>query len=183
MARPLHLLASLAESKSVYAIVLDDAKARKVLHEFLETIPGMAHKSLFCPGGVSEEKFIRLIKCQYCYDYINLDGGDYHYGSMENHQDDYFNKTCSKCGNIRSFEPGYDFDLIKHVSENNVVVFSTQFPTFRRTTPWKKVPRSLSEIVDILKNKQLHEVPPFKLPFRRRMQAIIKHVTATLLEQ
>ncbi len=61
MALPLNVLESLAESKSIYAIVLNNAKTRKALHEFLETIPGVSHKSIFC-RGVSEENSIPLIE-------------------------------------------------------------------------------------------------------------------------
>lgn len=179
-------LERLSESKAVYAIVLEDAKDRKALHEFLKTIPGVGHKSIFCPGvSLSEQKEMRLIKCggeygQRCSKYINLTGGEYHYGVMENNKDEYYNVTCSKCGYIRTFEPNYEYDKIKYVPEPNVVVFGTQVPPFRRTKTWKKVPRSLSEMVHRLRNRQIHEIPPFKLPFRRRMQAIVEHVTEAL---
>lgn len=103
-------------------IISPNNEIRNYIHSYLETNNtnnngNIGHIGLFVQKFPNEEK--TFIKCDNCDKLIRL---EYHYGSMENNQDEYYSGFCYGCSECYSYEPNYDSNLgIIRTNTNNIV--------------------------------------------------------------
>jgi hypothetical protein len=119
------LTRSLTEIKPDQLVVIHcpDEQLRKQVHYYLErSFPALAKRSVVLPSRPHGGKILRFIECQDC-DHPNVLLDTYHYGVLDNNEDQYMTGTCPKCSSTTTWEcsDGYD-DIRIELKANAIVV-------------------------------------------------------------
>jgi len=117
---------ALLDKNKLCVIAIFDAKDRKTIHQYIENNYEINKTSLYSKNFDSCIRF-KLIECYYCdYKQVKLSPKDYHYGEMENNQDEYYSTICPKCNEQIIYEPNYDNNNnIKCIKNNNIIILGS----------------------------------------------------------
>lgn len=103
-------------------IPCDDSTKRKIIHQYIDHNYPKVKKMSLQSKLFSREQLKTFIKCYEC-DYKRVPLNNYHYGCLENNQDEYRTGTCPKCNENISWEPNYDdWDDIYRLYKNNIII-------------------------------------------------------------
>lgn len=163
------------ENKLKIIIIIEsesESDKRRKIHQYLEqNHPKIKHFSLYS-SLFPADFYATFMKCVYC-DFKRVPINDYHYGHMENNQDEYRSGTCPRCDGRNIWEPNYDgWDDIVRLYNHNMIVIGDYVKHTNRPLHAKDAPLEKVEI-DLSKNKKFMMKCPDKLIKKEKLQKFI----------
>ena len=158
----------LAKEKIAIIPILD-SKDRQLLHQYFDYHHPEIYKTSLRISYFPSEPKKHVAKCvgEDC-DYKTVEL-QYHYGSMKNNYDEYYDGYCPKCGEYRSYEPNDD-DKYRAgyyvVKPHNAIVFGGFFKHYSRS----KYPKShvgWDQVAPLLEKAQVYYVAADFGPIRK----------------
>lgn len=139
-----------AEYLSIYyaancflVIPCPSTSGRKELHLLLEEfVPWVSKTSYKCKNLPKSDDRSTRLRCFNCENSKSWPA-TYHYGCMDNNQDEYYTADCRDCGERTTWEPNYDdHDDVVRLYRNNCIVLGSYFRSYQnnseRVKNWEK---------------------------------------------